>query len=617
MVNNEWLITRNHQFPDRLSSVEIHVRLFILPLAVLLFSAGCQDAADISTTTTDNASSDVAASAADSTDSEPTFTESEVDDSTGSLSLNSELLAPGSPAAEIDLTAVVHGAPFESLQNNQIYVIEFWATWCGPCLASMPHISELQQHYQDKVQFVGVSDEDVETITEFLAKERDQDGTWADVLRYTIAVDEDRTTHRDYLGAAQQNGIPCAFIINADRKIAWIGHPMEIDEPLQAVVDETWDIETARSEFLAEIETEQVGRVPVVEIDPLEPGMDAPAVQLASIVQGPAVESFEDGGVYVVEFWATWCGPCLQSMPHISSLQEEYGEQVQFIGVTSEDSSTVEEFMQQESSAGGTWSDALGYSIAIDDNETTWQSYMSAAGQGGIPCAFIVEQSGKVAWIGHPMEIDGPLASIVDGSFDIATSAEQFQAAKQLQPALQRGDFDKALTILSRLLESDPENMRYGLMKLQILGLLEKKEELFLFATKLVDMHSNEANVQNGVAWLLLDQGDLPEEALELSLQAATKANDLSESSEAPILATLARVHHAMGDLQQAIDRQQQAVDAEPSIDELKDALEQYKSELGSLSQDTGTPDSEDPGDEKEPPGDQEESEEGDDAVNE
>ena len=45
--------------------------------------------------------------------------------------------------------------------------------------------------------------------------------------------------------AAGQNGIPTAFIINGDGQVAWIGHPMGMDEPLAEIVDGTWDISVA------------------------------------------------------------------------------------------------------------------------------------------------------------------------------------------------------------------------------------------------------------------------------------------------------------------------------------------------------------------------------------
>src|SRR5690349_1288193 len=50
------------------------------------------------------------------------------------------------------------------------------------------------------------------------------------------------------------------------------------------------------------------------------------------------VKTFQPGKVYVVEFWATWCGPCIAMMPHIASMQEKYIDQgLQIVSVTDDE----------------------------------------------------------------------------------------------------------------------------------------------------------------------------------------------------------------------------------------------------------------------------------------
>ncbi len=74
----------------------------------------------------------------------------------------------------------------------------------------------------------------------------------------------------------------------------------------------------------------------------------------------PGSAGFE-GDVHVVEFWATWCGPCLVSMPHLSELKQEYGDQVTIIGITNEDEGTVEAFLASESPDGRSWFQVIQY----------------------------------------------------------------------------------------------------------------------------------------------------------------------------------------------------------------------------------------------------------------
>src|ERR1051325_1895884 len=69
----------------------------------------------------------------------------------------------------------------------------------------------------------------------------------------------------------------------------------------------------------------------------LTAGDKAPPLTIEKWVKGEPITGFEKGRVYVVEFWATWCGPCVASMPHLSELQKEYGDRVTIIGVTKED----------------------------------------------------------------------------------------------------------------------------------------------------------------------------------------------------------------------------------------------------------------------------------------
>ena len=67
-------------------------------------------------------------------------------------------------------------------------------------------------------------------------------------MRYHVAVDDNGGTTNAYMRAAKLKGIPAAFVVGSDGKVDWIGHPGEIDSPLEQIVARTWD----REEFLAE-----------------------------------------------------------------------------------------------------------------------------------------------------------------------------------------------------------------------------------------------------------------------------------------------------------------------------------------------------------------------------
>ena len=114
----------------------------------------------------------------------------------------------GQPAAPLKIKEWIKGKPVDlaSAKGNQVLVVEFWATWCGPCRTSIPHLTELQKKFKD-VGFIGVSDEDAPTVKKFVNKMGDQ-------MDYTVAIDDDRQTSKGYMEAFDQNGIPHAFIVD-------------------------------------------------------------------------------------------------------------------------------------------------------------------------------------------------------------------------------------------------------------------------------------------------------------------------------------------------------------------------------------------------------------------
>ncbi len=133
----------------------------------------------------------------------------------------------------------------KKFEKDKVYVIEFWATWCGPCVQSMPHLAETQKKYASKgLQIVSVSTETLDEVKEFLDRKVPGKGslTFGELTNeYSLTADPDMSTSRDYMDAAKKNAIPCAFIVGRDAKIEWIGSPFEMDEPLSEILDGKWD----------------------------------------------------------------------------------------------------------------------------------------------------------------------------------------------------------------------------------------------------------------------------------------------------------------------------------------------------------------------------------------
>ncbi len=159
---------------------------------------------------------------------------------------------PGAKAPAMKYSKWKKGTPIKSFEPGKTYVVEFWATWCGPCKTSIPHLTELAHKYEGKVDFIGYSI--WENAREDATIEQQVDTFIAEMgekMDYNVAMDEGTFMADNWMTAAAQIGIPSSFIIH-DQKVMWVGHPMSMDKPLEEVVAGTFDLEASKADFLKE-----------------------------------------------------------------------------------------------------------------------------------------------------------------------------------------------------------------------------------------------------------------------------------------------------------------------------------------------------------------------------
>lgn len=317
-------------------------------------------------------------------------------------------------------------------------------------------------------------------------------------------------------------------------------------------------------------------------------GDKAPAVKVAKYFNGTPVKDFKPGNVYVMEFWATWCGPCVAQIPHLTKMQKEYKkDDVQFVSTAvwqREETQAEREKMVGDFVTGK--DGAMQYTIAIDDNGYMADHWMKPAGQNGIPAAFLVGKTGEIEWIGHPGTLDGVLKQYLAGTWDRAAAkakldAEQHFAKKGRQMMMKAmmaersGDRVAAAKAIAELANEFPDNENVMAMQFNfLLGDAATADQGYAIGRKLMTDNWDNAQMLNRLAWTVADDQKVTKRDLSFALKAATRADELTKHEDASIVDTLARVYWEQGNKAKAVELQRKAVDLAED-DRLKNNLKE------------------------------------------
>ncbi|MBC8200475.1 MAG: TlpA family protein disulfide reductase [Planctomycetes bacterium] len=335
---------------------------------------------------------------------------------------------------------------------------------------------------------------------------------------------------------------------------------------------------------------------------PLYIGDKAPDVTVDHWVKGDAWTEFEDGQVYVMEFWATWCGPCVSSMPHLSSLQDEYGDKIKIIGVSSEkDPEIVTSFLAKTNKRDNKVNnDRMRYTVAVDPDRSTSRVFMEASNQRGIPTSFIINGNGQVAWIGHPMSMDEPLKEVVAGTWDLAAAAEAFkleaaqeramsELSKVYRTAMETNDWNSWLTAIDEFTAEYGKSSTMDNAKFEaLLNMKKDKKAAYAWANNMALGIWNDSQALNALAWGIVDETPEELQDLNFALKIATRASDLTEYKDPMILDTLARCYWEMGNTYKAIAWQEKAVSYlgdDPMNESITATLNEYKATLANVDE--------------------------------
>jgi len=302
-------------------------------------------------------------------------------------------------------------------------------------------------------------------------------------------------------------------------------------------------------------------------------GDPAPAIKYSKWLKGTPVTSYNDDRLYVLEFWATWCGPCIAAMPHLSELAKKYEDKTIFIGVNVYEKTGDKPYESSLTNVArfvNSSANRMAYNVIADNNaQDMANGWLKAAGIMGIPTTFIV-QKGKIVWIGHPIKLDSIIPSILAGTFDVAANKRRYDSASAgnrklntdmmalynaVQDAEKAKDFNKAFRLIDEGMQKVPVlKMSLKLEKFKILLNNYPESEAMSYASELSKEDKSYSTV---IAVTICEKDSLSKAVYQHAVDVFKEINPANSL----ILDKLALAKSKAGDIKGAIETEEKAVE--------------------------------------------------------
>ena len=296
----------------------------------------------------------------------------------------------GKPAPEFEVQDLKGEELSLEKYKGHVVLLDFWATWCGPCIAELPNVKKVYEKYKDqKFQIIGISlDRAQKPLETFVEKEKlgwvhhwDQGGQIANQYKVT--------------------GIPSMFLLDGQgviRKAGLRGHAL--GTAVAELVEENLTNPGGTPKITPESNSppKSIPATKLIKPNPqIEPvphvnkkvqdwvGKPAPDFQVQDLNgEELSLEKYK-GQIVLLDFWATWCPPCIKEIPKLKKVYEKYKDQkFQIIGVSLDRTMPpLAAYVQDE---------ALAWVHYWDENRTVRNQY----GVTAIPTAFLIDGEGTI-----------------------------------------------------------------------------------------------------------------------------------------------------------------------------------------------------------------------------
>ena len=264
----------------------------------------------------------------------------------------------------------------------------------------------------------------------------------------------------------------------------------------------------------------------------------------------------------------------------------------------------VREFVEEQG-------DKMAYTVAMDDpvKKTVFDAWMTAGGSYGIPASYIVDQRGKMVWVGHPNDIDKPLAQVLDGTLDVAAAqalqdersvrtTQRLNRMKLMQPIKlleDKKDYQGVIAEVDKVVAREPKHeVELVMVKLGALLHLDESKAIAFANGRAADKaflqaysKGDEVAYWSSVGGVIAGREGLLRATYQFAVGHLTRATANSQANFSG-WRSLAVAHSRLGNFSAAIKAQQAAIAAaekreypQAFIARLKDTLAEYQNGKG------------------------------------
>jgi thiol-disulfide isomerase/thioredoxin len=329
-------------------------------------------------------------------------------------------------------------------------------------------------------------------------------------------------------------------------------------------------------------------QVPAPKVSPvtarLVVGDPAPSLGNLVFLKGEPIHKLESGRLYLLEFWATWCTACKMLVPHLSQVARDYREKVTIISIDVAEVGhegkpysihlpKVERVMKN----GGIGMD---YTVAMDDDDCTMmKNWLDPIG-GALPSAVLVDQMGRIAWMGFPGETlptildlaveskldDAAIAGLKDRQAEFQKDAREYLGkigvlarSKKYSEALAL--VEDRMVVRQKQGMPDPILLLHKYMLLTFMNPAEARKVGDAFLTQ----HEAFPVYLSLFAYSLISGAPLAGDSYayqdcELALRAAKLAHAKGDDQNPTVLRDLAQAHALLKDYRSAVKYQELAI---------------------------------------------------------